>query len=296
MNIKKFITISSIVEVHDINSIGEINVATILVGEEITKEILRNFTKKTDKKANPKDSNGHIMPCNVSKSICHYANQCPDSSTPGTYFNTTSYSEAVKKSNGESVTLKKIKTVVKDIVEDRSRNLMLFGLQETAGEDLHTKVKEVFEELNEKPFFKAERVGNNITDRPVKVTLDSSSVVSDLLRKSKDLKRTDYDNVYLKPDRTQEQRKKHRELVAELKRNIQDSPDKHHFIKNGEVCHQDKVEQDEQANSAKSRSGLGVTKKKKTPRKLLPHHIAANRRPPLGYQSPVTTDSSDCDG
>jgi hypothetical protein len=68
---------------------------------------------------------------------------------------------------------------------------MLFGLQETAGEDLHTRVKEMFEERNEKPFLKFERVGNNVTDRPVKVTLDSSLVLSDLLRKSKDLKRTD---------------------------------------------------------------------------------------------------------
>ena len=42
-----------------------------------------------------------------------------------------SYSEAVKKSKNEHVTLKKIKTVVKDLVEDRSRNIMMFGLEET---------------------------------------------------------------------------------------------------------------------------------------------------------------------
>jgi hypothetical protein len=46
------------------------------------------------------------------------------------------------------VTLKKIKTVVQDIVEDRNENLMIFGLQKTAGEDLHSKVNEVFEEIN----------------------------------------------------------------------------------------------------------------------------------------------------
>jgi hypothetical protein len=121
-----------------------------------------------------------------------------------------SYSDVVKKSSGESVTLKKIKTVVKDIVEDRSRNVIIFGLNESAGENLHAKVKEVFEELDEKPFFKAERVGNNITDRPVKATMDSSLVVSNLPKKSKDLKSTDFSNVCLKPDRTVEQRKKHR--------------------------------------------------------------------------------------
>ena len=138
-----------------------------------------------------------------------------------------SYSEAVKKSSGEGVTLKNIKTVVKDFVEDRSRNVMIFGLEETAGENLHGRVKEVFEEIKEKPRFKAERVGKN-DDRPVKVTVDSSMIVSDILRKSKDLKQSVFDKVFLKPDRTMEQRKKHRDLVAKLKQNIKDSPDKHH--------------------------------------------------------------------
>ena len=41
-----------------------------------------------------------------------------------------SYSEAVKKSDVESFTLKKIKTAVKDIVKDRRSNLMIFGLEE----------------------------------------------------------------------------------------------------------------------------------------------------------------------
>ena len=56
-----------------------------------------------------------------------------------------SYSEAVKKSKNEQVTLKKIKTVVKDIVEDRSRNIMMFGLQETERENLDYKVRDIFE-------------------------------------------------------------------------------------------------------------------------------------------------------
>ena len=212
-----------------------------------------------------------------------------------------SYSDIVaKKSSGESVTLKKIKTVVQDIVEDRSKNIMIFGLRETAGEDLHSKVNEVFEEINMKPIFKSDRVGGKVTDRPVKVTLDSSLVVLDILRKSKDLKDSDFCHVFIKPDRTLEQRQKHRELVAELKRCIKSSPDKHHFIKNGEVCHEEKQKIDKsnvQADIAKNSSGPGVTKdKKKSRKKLLPHHIACNRRPPLGYASPATTDTSDCEG
>lgn len=211
-----------------------------------------------------------------------------------------SYSDIAKKSSGESVTLKKIKTVVQDIVEDRSRNLMIFGLQETAGENLNSKVNEVFEELNVKPSFKSDRVGSKATDRPIKVTLESSIAVSDILRKSKDLKGSDFCHVYLKPDRTLEQRQKHRELVAELKQSIKNSPEKRHFIKNGEVCHVEKEisnQSNVQAETANnSSSGPGVTKDRKRPKKkLLPHHIACNRRPPIGYVSPVTTDTSDCD-
>ena len=212
-----------------------------------------------------------------------------------------SYSDAVKKSKGENVTLSKIKNVVKDIVEDRSRNIMIFGLEETDKENLQYRTMEVFEELDEKPLFKAERVGKKVDNnksRPVKVTMANSVVVSELLRKSRDLKESPHHSaVYLKPDRTLDQRRKHRELVNELKQSIIDSPNKRHFIRNGEVCHEETVQTEKVDVPAKSASGgPGVTQKKEKVRKiLLPHHIAANRRPPPGYVSPVTTDSSDCD-
>ena len=101
----------------------------------------------------------------------------------------------------------------------------------------------------------------------------------------------------MKPDRTVEQRRKHRELVNTLKQSIKDSPDKRHFIRNGEVCHEENVKIDKADVPAKAESsGTGVTKKKEKTRKIsLPHHIAANRRMPRGYVSPVTTDSSDCE-
>ena len=155
-----------------------------------------------------------------------------------------SYSEAVKKSKNEQVTLKKIKTVVKDIVEDRSRNIMMFGLEETERENLDYKVRDIFEELKEKPLFRAERVGRKTSEdsgRPVKVSMESSLIVSDILKKSKDLKQSVFSHVFLKPDRTLEQRLKHKEIAAELKKSIQEAPGNHHFIKNGEVCHQEKV-------------------------------------------------------
>ena len=83
--------------------------------------------------------------------------------------------------------------------------------------------------------------------------------------------------------------------MNELKQSIKDLPDKCHFIRNGEVCLEESVKMDK-ADVPKI-SGPGVTKKKEKTRKiLLPHHIAANRRPPCGYVSPVTTEASDCDG
>ena len=88
---------------------------------------------------------------------------------------------------------------------------------------------------------------------------------------------------------------KQRTIVAELKKSIQEAPEKHHFIKNGEVCHQEKVVKQLTDTAASASRGLGVNKEKKNPRMLLPYHIAANRRPPLGYISPLTTDTSDCD-
>ena len=180
---------------------------------------------------------------------------------------------------------------------------MIFGLEEAADEDIHSTVKEVFMSIEEKPFFKAERIGkqhSSVISRPVKVVLDSSNTLTDLLRKSKELKTTTFKNVYLTPDRTLEQRVEHRKLVAELREKAREMPNEHHFIRNGAVCSQAKSVEDTDIvskSSAIKSSSAGVTKKKeKKPRTLLPHHIAFNRRPPPGYVSPVTTDSSDCDG
>ena len=123
-----------------------------------------------------------------------------------------------------------------------------------------------------KALFKAERLGRKIEDsksRPVKVTMDNPVADSELLKKSRDLKNsTDHSAVYLKPDRTVKQRRKHRELVSELKQSIKDSPDKRHFIKNGEVCHEENVKMDKADVPAKSVSnGPGVTEKKEKPGK-----------------------------
>ena len=70
---------------------------------------------------------------------------------------------------------------------------MIFGLEEAADEDIHSTVKEVFMSIKENPFFKAKRIGkehSSVISRPVKVVLDSSTALADLLRKSNKLKNT----------------------------------------------------------------------------------------------------------
>ena len=79
-------------------------------------------------------------------------------------------------------------------------------------------------------------------------------------------------------------RRKHCELVNELKQSIIDSPNKRHFIRNGKVCYEESVQTEKVDVSEKSASsGPGVTRKKEKVRKvLLAHYIGANRRPPPG--------------
>ena len=60
-----------------------------------------------------------------------------------------------------------------------------------------------------------------VSDRVFKVSMDSLLIVPDILQKCKDLKRSAFSYVYLKPDRTLEQRLKHRTIVAELKKKLQ---------------------------------------------------------------------------
>ena len=83
-----------------------------------------------------------------------------------------SYSDIVKQSSssvaGTLLDQKTLKTVVKDVVaeEDRSRNLMIFGLAEDKEEQLHDKVGNVLLEIGEKPTIEVwkNRVTNNSLD------------------------------------------------------------------------------------------------------------------------------------
>ena len=145
-------------------------------------------------------------------------------------------------STGNSViSAEDVKTAVQSAVqaEDRSKNLMIFGLHEQLNENINDMVGEVFHVLDEKPRIEACRFGPRKTDesaRPIKVTASCAAVVNQILSKVRKLKQTEkYKAVYVCPDRSPEERVRQRELVKTLKKLFVEQPDKKHFIKNGEI-------------------------------------------------------------
>ncbi len=89
-----------------------------------------------------------------------------------------SYAHAAQSSSNTSAAFSQetLKSVVKHVVaeEDRSRNVMVFGMPEETDEQLCDKVSEVFEHLGEKPRIEASRLGKKSSssiNRPDKVTL-----------------------------------------------------------------------------------------------------------------------------
>jgi len=133
-----------------------------------------------------------------------------------------------------------LKSIAKQLVveEELTRNIMVFGLSEKDDEDICDSVGKVFQQLEEKPRLEARRLGikrANCTPRPVKVTLSSAANVQQILGKSRKLRTSQYDSVYLTPDRTAEQREEHRQLVEQLKKKGEDEPARHHYIKGGQI-------------------------------------------------------------
>ena len=166
-----------------------------------------------------------------------------------------SYSEAVQKTSASvasslSLDTKTLKNVFKDVVaeEDRTRNFMIFGLPEDEEEQTCEKVSEILMELGEKPRIEATRLGLKTSkdakqlDRPIKVSVSSTTVVQKILSKSRNLRTSGrYKKVFIKPDRSADQRAEHRALVLELKKRSKVETDKRHFIKDGQLCSVDKV-------------------------------------------------------
>ena len=155
-----------------------------------------------------------------------------------------SYSSVVSSSQPTAPTFcpEALKTVVQTVVaeEDRSRNLLVFGLPEGDGEELETKVSEIFEEVGQKPKLEAQRIGKKKTDgattRPVKVCVSSSLIVQQILSNARNLRQSaKFKTVFLSPDRSPEERESRRELIASMRARALEEPDKKFYIREGQI-------------------------------------------------------------
>ena len=159
------------------------------------------------------------------------------------------YSDVVKQNLevAPPISLKSIRTVVKDVFTktqtqiDRSRNLIVFGLEGEEEENLVIEVSKLLEEINLKPKIEAAIRFPNIKQgkiSPIRVTLESKDSVHEVLKLSKQLISSSvYSNVYISIDRSPEQQESHRELVKKLKKNIEEVPGKHWYIKNNKIIY-----------------------------------------------------------
>ena len=157
-----------------------------------------------------------------------------------------SYSDVVQENvmvcqpQTESIDPVVLKQVVQSVVqqEDRSRNLMVFGLPEAENENPTERIQEVFQGIGIKPaIMEVSRVGRCSKEkkkRPVKVILSSASVAFQILSQARRLRESDdFSSVFVRPDRSEEERSLNRLLVQELIKKREDEPGKRHFIRSG---------------------------------------------------------------
>ena len=155
-----------------------------------------------------------------------------------------SFSEVLKSVPEKSALCEeRLKTVVRSAIseDDRSRNLIIYGLKEEIDEQLSKKVSSLFEKLGGiKPRVDACRIGkkkDGKTIRPVKALFSNSSTANVILTRAKNLKQSDqYSTVYISPDRSPEERVTHKQLVQQLKKKRDSERESHHFIRDGKIC------------------------------------------------------------
>ena len=152
-----------------------------------------------------------------------------------------SYSSAVQNGCTKALAPKKIAAAVKAVSEkeDRSSNIIVFGVPEEDNETVDSKVTDLLEHLDEKPKVTAcRRFGQrkSATPRPISFSVQSSSTVFHILQKARQLKEIEgYKSIYLCPDRTIEERITRGKLVEQLKLKRSSDPDNRYYIRRGRL-------------------------------------------------------------
>ena len=158
-----------------------------------------------------------------------------------------SYSSALQQSCSTALSPKNIATAVKTITkeEDRTKEVVVFGVVEEPSECVTTKVSRILEQLDEKPRITGcrrigQRATGESTKRPIIFSVKSTDIVYQILRKSKRLKDIeDYKTVYISPNRTPDERISRQKLVNELKERRLSDPSGRYFIRKGEIVKAD---------------------------------------------------------
>ena len=157
------------------------------------------------------------------------------------------YSSALQQSCSTALSPKNIATAVKTITkeEDRTKEVVVFGVEEETDECVSTKVSGILEQLDEKPRITGcRKIGQRTTGkgkkRPIIFSVKSTDIVYQILRKSKRLKDLEgYKTVYISPNRTQDERISRQKLVNELKARRSSDPSGRYFIRKGEIVKAD---------------------------------------------------------
>ena len=75
--------------------------------------------------------------------------------------------------------------------------------------------------------------------RPLRVRIGNESAVLYLLSCSKNLRHTEFSAIFIEPDRSKEERTKHKKLVQQLKEKRSEFPGKRFYIRNNKVLSAD---------------------------------------------------------
>ena len=156
-----------------------------------------------------------------------------------------SYSSVLQQSCTTALSPNNIATAVKKIAkeDDRSKEVVIFGVDEETGECPAYKVAGIQEQLEEKPLISGcRRIGQRVTGatRPLNFSVKSTDIVHQILRKAKRLKDIDgFRTVNISPNRTLDERINRKKLVVELKKRRSEYPNSRYFIRKGEIVKAD---------------------------------------------------------
>lgn len=157
-----------------------------------------------------------------------------------------SYRDVVTGSSS-NVSSANVEIAVKKAVqeEERSRNVMLFGVEENDDIETETAVENLFLSIGEKPRISdCSRIGNKSTSgppRPIKVSMASAESAVQVQASGRRLRdNPDTKRVFIAPDRTREEREERRKLVEIVRARVKSDPTRYHFIQGTTVVSRDR--------------------------------------------------------